>query len=111
MPQSPARLSARSTAAVEITTDEKLTISGDRPLRKHDHRTGLGLIIRAYNVRSLTNNFMLNQLMDEKRKIKCDILGLCETRRNKHLEARWKDGSYNTLGEDSGSRSVGGLAS
>jgi hypothetical protein len=47
--------------------------------------------------------------MDEKRKIKCDILGLCETRRKKHLEAKWKDGSYITLGEGSGSRSVGGI--
>ena len=32
---------------------------------------------------------------------------MCETRRKKHLEANWKDGSYITLGERSGSRSVG----
>ena len=46
--------------------------------------------------------------MDEKRKIKCGISGVCETRRKKHLEAKW-DGSCITLGEGSGSRSVGGI--
>ena len=40
---------------------------------------------------------------------KCDILGVCETRRKKHLEAKWQDGSYIILGEGSGSRSIGGI--
>ena len=34
---------------------------------------------------------------------------MCETRRKKHLEAKWKDGSHITLGEGSGSRSVSGI--
>ena len=34
---------------------------------------------------------------------------MCETRRKKHLEAKWKDGSYITLGEGSGFRSISGI--
>ncbi|VDK45141.1 unnamed protein product [Anisakis simplex] len=47
--------------------------------------------------------------MEESKKIKCDVLGLCETRRKEELNARWNDGSAVRLGKGDGTRTIGGI--
>ena len=51
----------------------------------------------------------LNHLLEEKGKITCDVLGLCETRRKQSLEVIWKDGTFIKLGRGEGARAVGGI--
>nr|XP_032632457.1 craniofacial development protein 2-like [Chelonoidis abingdonii] len=46
--------------------------------------------------------------MEEKKRIRCDILGICETQQ-KELEVNWKDGSTVRLGKGDGARNVGGV--
>ncbi|XP_029652865.1 craniofacial development protein 2-like [Octopus sinensis] len=47
--------------------------------------------------------------MEEKKKIGCDVLGLCETRWKKEASIRWQDGCTVRLGRAEGARSVGGI--
>ncbi|VDM30814.1 unnamed protein product [Toxocara canis] len=47
--------------------------------------------------------------MEEKKRIKCDVLGLCETRRKEELNARCEDGDAVTMGKGAGIRTVGGI--
>ncbi|KHN77273.1 Craniofacial development protein 2, partial [Toxocara canis] len=42
-------------------------------------------------------------------RIKCDVLGLCETRRKEELNARWENGNAVRLGKGAGIRTVGGI--
>ena len=112
-PQYPAGFSARATAAVRIPTSQRLTISGcQAAIRKKDQETQKWfkkLAICSYNARSISNDVRLNEIMVEKEKIRCDILGLCETRRKEIKEVKWKDGSYIKLGKGDGPSLTGGI--
>ncbi|VDK49616.1 unnamed protein product, partial [Anisakis simplex] len=80
-----------------------LLIGSDRP-SQHRKTT---LAICTYNCRSLAGRTGLTHLMKELKKIKCDVLGLCETRRKEELNARWNDGSAVRLGKGDGTGTVG----
>ena len=113
-PQYPARPSARSTAAVRIPIDERLIISGKpRPLYGKKTRNGkaneLKFAICSYNARTVANDVNLNLIVHEKNKLRCDILGLCETRRKEVKDVKWEDGSYIKLRTGTGPARVGGI--
>ncbi|KHN85091.1 hypothetical protein Tcan_01251, partial [Toxocara canis] len=67
------------------------------------------LVIYTYNCRSLARRTELTHLMEEKKRMKYDLLGLCETRRKEELNARWEDGNAVRLGKGAGIRTVGGI--
>ena len=70
---------------------------------------GLDLSLGTYNCRGLSREDQLLYLMEELKKVNCDVLGICETRRRKELLAKWKDGSEIFLGCAAGQKSVGGI--
>ena len=102
-PQFPAHPLNRTLVAVRRSIDERLTISGDTPPKPN----GLDLSICSYKCRCLTRDEQLNHLLEEERKITCDVLGLCDTRRKKCSEATWKDGTFIKLGRGEDARTVG----
>ena len=106
-PQSPAHQSTLSTMpAGRKSTDERLLrISGGTAGIPKD----LDLSLCTYNCRGLAKDEQLLLLMEEKSKIYCDVLGLCEVRRKKALTATWNDGSSIFLGQGEGPRSFGGV--
>ncbi len=106
-PQYPAGRSNRSTTAERNSRAQRLLkISGsNRPSKPHITT----LAICTYNCRSLAGRTELTHLMEEKKKIKCDVLGLCETRRKEELHAKWNDGNAVRLGKGDGTRTVGGV--
>ena len=50
-----------------------------------------------------------DRIIEEKKKIRCDILGVSETRRKQPVHALWADGSTVALGAAEESRTVGGV--
>ncbi|VDM41050.1 unnamed protein product [Toxocara canis] len=104
-PQYPAGQSNRPpTAGLDPRVQRLLRISGSNRPSKHGKQT---LAICAYNCRSLARRTELTHLMEEKKRIKCDVLGPCETRRKEELNARWEDGNAVRLGKGGGIRTVG----
>ena len=105
-PQYPARQSDRTTTAERNPSDERLLrITGT----KMPSRKTVNLAVCTYNCRSLAKDNVLNHLMEERKKIKCDVLGLCEVRRKKALNTTWKDGCTMRLGRTNNARAVGGI--
>ncbi|VDM45528.1 unnamed protein product [Toxocara canis] len=58
---------------------------------------GLRLSLSTYNCRSLSGADRLNYLMEEKKKICCDVLGISQTCRAASLTAQYKDGNNETV--------------
>ena len=69
----------------------------------------LTLSITTFNARTVLRETDLATIIKEKSKIKCNILGLSETRQQKELHTRWKDGSTIALGVGEEQRRVGGI--
>ncbi|XP_029641349.1 uncharacterized protein LOC115216288 [Octopus sinensis] len=100
------RQSGHSMTAECNSSDERLLrITGSRG----PSWNGTKLAICTYNCRSLAGWQELNHLMEERKKIKCDVLGLCETCWKKKPSIRWQDGCTVRLGRAEGARSVGGI--
>uniref|UniRef100_A0A914VNL8 Reverse transcriptase domain-containing protein n=1 Tax=Plectus sambesii TaxID=2011161 RepID=A0A914VNL8_9BILA len=109
-PQYPAHLHAHSTAAERSGCRRGAArISGIRPPNGTGHPARLTLSIATFNARTVSRETDLANIIQEKSNIKCDILGLSETRRQKELHARWKDGSTVALGVGEKQRRVGGI--
>uniref|UniRef100_A0A914W9X3 Endonuclease/exonuclease/phosphatase domain-containing protein n=1 Tax=Plectus sambesii TaxID=2011161 RepID=A0A914W9X3_9BILA len=107
-PQYPARLHAHPTAAGRPGCRRGAArISGRRPL--NGTSTKLSLSIATFNAKTIARETDLAAIIEEKSHIACDILGLCETRRQKDLYAEWKDGSTVALGVGEDPRNVGGI--
>ncbi|XP_029636883.2 craniofacial development protein 2-like [Octopus sinensis] len=88
------------------SSDEKLLrITGSRKPSWNRSK----LAICTYNCRSMAGWQELNHLMEERKKIRCDVLGLCETRWKTEASKRWQDGCIVRLGKAEGVRSVGGI--
>ena len=108
-PQYPACLHAHPTAAGRPGYKRGAArISGRRPLNGTSTNK-LSLLIATFNSRTIARETNLSAIIEEKSHIACDILGLCETRRQEDLYADWKDGSTVALGVGEDPRNVGGI--
>ena len=67
------------------------------------------MAIGTYNARTLARDEDLDLLLEEKRKIRCDVPGVCETRGKKEKEVIWNDGHTIYLGKGEGASNVGGV--
>ncbi|VDM45999.1 unnamed protein product [Toxocara canis] len=94
-PQFPARQKLRSTAPAgrKVFGERLLKISGAMA----GALCGLRLSLCTYNCRSLSGADRLNYLMEERKKICCDFLGISETRRASSLTAQYKDEAHYIL--------------
>ena len=105
-PQSPAHQSTRSTSADRFEAGGRPIITGAQA----DTPNGLDLSLCTYNCRGLARDEILHLLFEEKSKISCDILGLCETRRKEELIATWNEnGDGIFLGKGEGRTNRGGI--